>query len=91
MSSLKKTDGDKKAKKFKQIHLGELGKGSITQSFFNSSGKKMAEVPIAEGAKPVASLNFACSGCAHQGANSCTCTQDFCACAHCPKTQESFT
>jgi hypothetical protein len=27
----------------------------------------------------------------HQGANSGTCTQDFCACAHCPKTQESFT
>jgi hypothetical protein len=27
----------------------------------------------------------------HQGANSCTCTQDFCACTHCPKTQESFT
>jgi hypothetical protein len=27
----------------------------------------------------------------HQGANSCTCAQDFCACVHCPKTQESFT
>jgi hypothetical protein len=27
----------------------------------------------------------------HQGANSCTCAQDFCACAHCPKTQGSFT
>ena len=27
----------------------------------------------------------------HQGANSCMCAQDFCACAHCPKTQESFT
>jgi hypothetical protein len=57
------SDGDKKAKRFKQAHLGELGKGSITQSLFNSSGRKVAEVPIAEGAKPVASANFACSGC----------------------------
>jgi hypothetical protein len=41
--------------------------------------------------KPLLQGPLEATGLFHQGANSCTCTQDFCACVHCPKTQESFT